>query len=220
MTDQIPAIRTADRDGDGPAKRRRRPALSCVECHSRKVRCDRNKPCGACTRVRSTTCTFRPQRAGVRSRSPALASASASGSNEEDHERSARSFPHSAAPTNEFDAMVNRHVAPGIFGEYGQPRLHPLPADRPSLRLNSRTAPEDSALIDTLLDRIRNLERQHGAPDSRPTATELPSRHDSGPGQFLKSKFYGQSHWMNAIEPVSQHPTLLLQLMRLYLFAY
>jgi hypothetical protein len=220
MPDQTPIIRTADRDGDGPAKRRRRPALSCVECRTRKVRCDRNKPCGACTRVRSSTCTFRPQRAGVRARSPAVASASASGSSEQDQGHSARPSPHPSAPTNEFDAIINRYVAPGIFGEHGQPRLHPLPVDRPSLRPNARTAPEDPALIGCLLDRIRSLERQNGTPESRPTSTEVFSRHDSGPGQFLKSKFYGQSHWMNAIEPVSQHSKIMLRLKRRDLCTY
>ena len=204
MTEQTPTIRTADKDGEGPAKRRRRPALSCVECRSRKVRCDREKPCGACTRIRSTTCTYRPQRPGVRETSPAAMSVSASGSNDQDHGNSARSSPQPSAPSNEFDLMVNRYVAPGIFGENGKPKLKPLSADRPSLNLNSSSEAGESALISSLLRRIHSLESKDAARKGRLRSVDLPIREGLGTttGQFVKSKFYGQSHWMNALEPV------------------
>ena len=39
------------------SKRRRRPALSCIECRRRKIRCDRNDPCTHCISVR-IQCTF------------------------------------------------------------------------------------------------------------------------------------------------------------------
>lgn len=35
-------------------RKRRRPALSCVQCRQRKVRCDRGLPCGPCVRARSS----------------------------------------------------------------------------------------------------------------------------------------------------------------------
>ncbi|KAH7376723.1 hypothetical protein B0T11DRAFT_272835 [Plectosphaerella cucumerina] len=35
-----------------PPRRRRRPALSCLECRRRKIRCDRANPCGHCTLVK------------------------------------------------------------------------------------------------------------------------------------------------------------------------
>jgi hypothetical protein len=203
MTEQAPAIRTAEKDDEGPAKRRRRPALSCVECRSRKVRCDRGKPCGACTRIRSQTCTFRPQRAGVRESSPGATSASAIGSNGPDHRISARASPQAPASSNQFDLIVNRYVAPGIFGEHGRSQLHPLPTNRPSFSLNSCSNSGDSVLVGNLLERIRSLESKGALIESRPTSTVLPVRQASGPGQFIKSRFYGQSHWMNAIEPVS-----------------
>ncbi|BCR83248.1 uncharacterized protein ACHE_10650A [Aspergillus chevalieri] len=37
---------------DFTPRKRRRPALSCVQCRQRKVRCDRAFPCGPCTRAR------------------------------------------------------------------------------------------------------------------------------------------------------------------------
>jgi hypothetical protein len=202
MTEETPVIRTADKDGDGPAKRRRRPALSCVECRSRKVKCDREKPCGACTRVQSTTCTYRPLRAGFGKRSPVTPSVSASGSKDQNHRGSVRSSPHPSAPSNQFDVMVNTYVAPGIFGEHGRPKLQPLPADRPYLNLNSRAKSSDTAVISHLLERIRVLENERTSTEDPSASIELPVRQDSDNGQFIKAKFYGQSHWMNAIDPV------------------
>jgi hypothetical protein len=49
--------------GPTEPRRRRRPALSCVECRRRKVRCDRNSPCGQCRAHKSTVCTYAVDRA-------------------------------------------------------------------------------------------------------------------------------------------------------------
>ncbi len=38
-------------------RRRRRPALSCIECRRRKIKCDRNEPCTNCVTAK-TQCTF------------------------------------------------------------------------------------------------------------------------------------------------------------------
>ena len=34
-----------------PPRKRRRPAFSCVQCRRRKVKCDREEPCGPCSRL-------------------------------------------------------------------------------------------------------------------------------------------------------------------------
>ncbi|KAJ5917123.1 hypothetical protein N7466_010677 [Penicillium verhagenii] len=45
-------------DNSGPRKRRR-PALSCVSCRRRKVKCDRKTPCGQCMLLpNSKSCTY------------------------------------------------------------------------------------------------------------------------------------------------------------------
>ncbi|KAF6825589.1 hypothetical protein CPLU01_10167 [Colletotrichum plurivorum] len=41
-----------------PIRRRRRPALSCLECRRRKIKCDRNEPCAHCVATRNR-CTYR-----------------------------------------------------------------------------------------------------------------------------------------------------------------
>lgn len=202
MTDEAPIILIAEKDGDGPAKRRRRPALSCVECRSRKVRCDREKPCGACVRVKSMTCTYRPQRAGFRSGSPVATSVSVSGSNDQDQRDSARSSPQPSTTSNELDSLVNKYIAPGILGEHGTLTLGPLRADRPSFRLNTGRPSGDSQLIDSLLQRIRRLESGATGETTSPENVGPSTRADGETGQFAKSKFYGPSHWMNAMDPV------------------
>jgi hypothetical protein len=41
-----------------PPRKRRRPALSCVECRRRKIKCDRRMPCSHCMQLRSTLCAY------------------------------------------------------------------------------------------------------------------------------------------------------------------
>jgi hypothetical protein len=65
MTEDLPVLQTALSDG-GLTRRARRPALSCAECRLPKVKCDRNKPCGAGIRTKSDKCTYRPLRAAFR----------------------------------------------------------------------------------------------------------------------------------------------------------
>jgi hypothetical protein len=206
-----PTIQCADTDGNGPAKRRRRPALSCVECRMRKVKCDRAKPCGACTKIKSATCTFRPTRPGIRSerseRSPED-DTSTGHSNDQEQEYLPRSSPQPSGPSDDFDAMMNRYVAPGLLGECGG-KLKPLPTDRPSFNLNSQSDSAQASIISSLLDRIHGLEEKLASVtlNDQPKSRTPPRRESSGAtsGQFVKSKFYGESHWINAIDPVSEH---------------
>jgi len=39
-------------------RKRRRPALACAQCRHRKVKCDRNSPCGQCTQRKLDSCTY------------------------------------------------------------------------------------------------------------------------------------------------------------------
>ncbi len=181
----------------------------------RKVKCDREKPCGACTRIKSATCTFRPSRPGIRSesqRSPGD-DTSTSHSNDHDQEPTARSYQQLSGPSNDFGAMINPYVAPGLLGERdGELRL--LPVDRPSFSLNSHSDSAQASIISDLLDRIHGLEEKLASAtlNERLRSNTSPRQDSSGgtSGQFVKSKFYGQSHWINAINPVSGIYPLLL----------
>jgi hypothetical protein len=39
-------------------RKRHRPALACAPCRRRKVKCDRNSPCGQCMQRKSDLCTY------------------------------------------------------------------------------------------------------------------------------------------------------------------
>ncbi|RDW57165.1 hypothetical protein BP6252_13813 [Coleophoma cylindrospora] len=41
-----------------PLRKRRRSALSCIECRRRKIKCDRNSPCSHCKQSRGITCVY------------------------------------------------------------------------------------------------------------------------------------------------------------------
>lgn len=101
--------------------------------------------------------------------------------------------------------MVNTYVAPGIFCEHERPKLKPLPSSTLGVDLGSRPQSGEASLIPGLLQRIHDLECKERANAVRIDGTTLPPGASAGvvTGQFIKSKFYGQSHWMNAIEPVS-----------------
>lgn len=55
-------------------QRRRRPALSCVECRRRKVKCDRSHPCKPCT-THSITCSYKVYKNSSALPQPAIAPA-------------------------------------------------------------------------------------------------------------------------------------------------
>tara|TARA_R110002003_G_scaffold1005_3_gene21974 strand:+ start:9751 stop:11961 length:2211 start_codon:yes stop_codon:yes gene_type:complete len=78
-----------------------------------------------------------------------------------------------------------------------------LPAHRPNLTLNSHSESGQSAVIASLLERIRTLENREAAQydQSQSTNLTIPEGPGNPTGRFIKSKFYGQSHWVNAIEP-------------------
>ena len=42
-----------------PPRKRRRPALSCIECRRRKIKCDRNMPCNHCTQSKNAACSYK-----------------------------------------------------------------------------------------------------------------------------------------------------------------
>lgn len=42
-----------------PIRKRRRPALSCIECRRRKIKCDRNNPCNHCKQTKNAVCVYK-----------------------------------------------------------------------------------------------------------------------------------------------------------------
>jgi hypothetical protein len=170
MTELLPCVARADADGGGPPKRARRPALSCIECRMRKVKCDRKEPCGACIRIKSEKCTYRPTRPGIR-RDAEKPPSVQENRNISD---SARSSLQSSLSTQETPSCLSSHLETG-----------------PS-ELIAALLKENERLRSTINDSAS------GEGDIRAISDIIPDL----PGTFQKSKFFGQSHWMNALEPV------------------
>ncbi|KAF2449807.1 hypothetical protein P171DRAFT_405342 [Karstenula rhodostoma CBS 690.94] len=169
MGDRIPALHHADTDGTGPV-RRRRPALSCVECRKRKVKCDRARPCGPCTRIQSPTCTYRPHPWNDERvspvRRPRPVAATSTGASTQDG-------PHSPTSGRSNDSHADME--------------------------------KKDETIHQLVDRVRQLESTLGSYSrSLPSEPDLrvgPTNTQPTAGHFVKSKFYGESHWVNVLEP-------------------
>lgn len=199
MHEQPPSVSQALTDGDGRVKRRRRPALSCVECRLRKVRCDRAKPCGACIRTGSERCTYRSAQAATRTASEKSSDATPGSRN--DNRSPAQSSFHEYGPT------VSWYNATGLEGAQAQSDYSSSAARRSSVDVSSCAEGRAALLVKALLTENERL---------RSATTENPTHEDSTrpisdiitdiPGTFQKSKFFGQSHWMNAMEPVSTSP--------------
>ena len=174
-------------------KKRRRPALSCVECRKRKVKCDRNQPCGPCKRMNVSTCTYVPnQKPARRAASPAIASAGRSSLT--------TASPCQTRPLSEFDSLLDRYLAPGL--------LNPQSEKDDDLETESRVRgnpQEPLSLIKALASRVRALEEKMEPESDRSDARlALPPRTVAvDPKNTVKSRFYGESHWMNSVEPVS-----------------
>ncbi|KAF2712893.1 hypothetical protein K504DRAFT_423060 [Pleomassaria siparia CBS 279.74] len=197
METHQPSLQLANTDGTGPRKRRR-TALSCVECRRRKVKCNRERPCGPCSKTKSPTCTFRPN--SRITPQPTIAPDVAHPRSGSQHGSSLSSSKTNQDNTCDTDAILNRYIAPGTLGVHGNSTLGPLSVS------NYDSSSQSSALtIRTLSARVNDLEGKLAALSnggSSKNISYLARNSPSAPaGQFIKSKFYGESHWMNCIEP-------------------
>lgn len=188
MDEQLPSVSQAVTD-DGRVKRRRRPALSCVECRMRKVKCDRMKPCGACIKIKSERCTYRSARSGIR------AASSKSSDVTPDDRSPNQSSSHEHGPI--FDRCN------GTRHEEAQSRSY-FTAKTSSVDTGSCAEGRATSLVSVLLsenERVRTATT--GYPIREDATRSISDIVTDVPGTFQKSKFFGQSHWMNAMEPVS-----------------
>jgi hypothetical protein len=206
-----------------PVKKRRRPALACEECRRRKVRCDRTIPCSNCVRSKTVSCTYSPlhpppsisRRANREGQFSPPYSTSASGSEVSSGTQAITEPPvlELAAPLESCASTPPlRPTAPPFFS-------------RPSaVDVNSPVQERDSetSIIESLTGRIHQLEgqlvqaqllhqrRQQHDEDVLRYLAEAPSgRHDretlptESKGVLSKTRFFGQSHWMNHADFVS-----------------
>lgn len=174
-------------------KKRRRPALSCETCRRRKVKCDRNQPCGQCLQTKTASCSYSLIRPGVPRRTRnTISSASFSGLSSTEIPNRARSIPSSS----------NTHASSVRLSPSS---TQPSNTTRPSSYSSSIVEPSESHQRETihskvLLERIRNLEEQLAISKSEGKSKSLSSIQDTTPktlgGTISKTRFFGGSHWM------------------------
>ena len=188
-----------------PQRKRRRPALACEQCRRRKVKCDRSSPCDQCTKTKSDICTYVPDdrtspRVGMRrvGISHPLGSRSASplGGGE------SPTYTEMLSTITAFDPRVNQVPNSGISTVY---------TESPS---RERGGDSTFSLEQSLMDRVKSLEQRlsdaSSSRSSEPTVLSPVTTQDSRPsttpslkGVFSKTRFFGQSHWMNNAQQVS-----------------
>ncbi|OTB03859.1 hypothetical protein M426DRAFT_321349 [Hypoxylon sp. CI-4A] len=192
-------------------RRRRRPALSCVSCRRSKIRCDRNLPCGACVRSKHRTCVYEPQ-GPMLPRQSDISSGSAGPHQPTD---GVSGLDSETAVSPVANGPTNAHHGDGFHEENSTVSLTgSTPVDSTSSQVH-----EPSFDVKSLLDRIRELERRleestghHASPRN---VTRTPNNppdpiaiypsylagelHTMSKSVMSKTRYLGQSHWMNQI---------------------
>ena len=185
------------------SRKRRRPALSCAQCRRRKIKCDRNTPCAQCTQSKSsTTCSYSPDDAAA----PVNRRVNAADL------PVAYSTPISLGSLDRASNNSGVRVSGSSINHPSSPRAVPLvenaqyggrsPWKEPTVQgFHSESTVQD------LRDRIHKLEQLLSESKSRQPADsrDVSSVAETAPhlrGSLSKTRFFGQSHWMNFIDQV------------------
>lgn len=202
----------------GAPRKRRRPAKSCDQCRTRKVRCDLNHPCGPCQRARSDlACSYRE---GVRDaqHSPTTNDLIVPQSNLEEI-RSPNDRVALLPPETRVRILSPEQEAPLVTGRSEEPtlkdlheRLAFLENQLPSLRQTTGNQQQPLENSQNLLGRIKSLEEQICSLDSN---IQHKSLHRGSTDLVIppitprlravpqKTKLYGPTHWLHTAEHVN-----------------
>ena len=173
-----------------PARKRRRPALSCIECRRRKVKCDRNFPCNHCVSSKHVSCTY-DESAGILRES-----------------RVSPSF--SASPiVDSRQAGAIEIPGPIIPGPYTTIQIPNTSYGTPNAVVDGSNSAQQN--VRELTDRVHKLE--HLLHESMRSQGNLTTNSRTAPhmrGSMSKARLFGQSHWMSLFEHVCLFLTLIL----------
>ncbi|KAL5588801.1 hypothetical protein ACKRZS_013535 [Fusarium odoratissimum] len=167
-------------------KKRRRPALSCEQCRRRKIRCDRSLPCVNCVKSKISPCTYAPTHIPASRAKKGTGHAGASDSNSQVPARSAPAIGSTQrqSPSNSSARRTSSSI--------------------PSSTVGSNS---DASTVDALAARVKELEQKlaESCYITQPAEDKFIQPDDqeaeSAPmkGTVSKTRFFGQSHWMNGI---------------------
>jgi len=203
-----------------PPRKRRRPALSCVECRRRKIKCDRNDPCTQCTMSKSASCTYKDGYPGPdHSIKPAVSDPIPVKPNGDLGGCGVTTLPFTngislSQDTRSLDSSTR--TVPLFEGSHSNSTTLYSPS------VGSTEEPQPEQNVQVLLKRVKKLEEtldtvSRGNP--APQWTSLSSIDCAGSstsffgshvkisvpelrGSVSKTRLFGQSHWMSAFEHV------------------
>ncbi|KAJ4174662.1 hypothetical protein NW754_005082 [Fusarium falciforme] len=168
-----------------PEKKRRRPALSCEQCRRRKIRCDRSLPCVNCIKAKISPCTYAPT-----------------------HIPASRARRTTAGQAGGGD--VPARSAPVTSTQGHSPTTNARPGRSPSsVQSSTMGSASGASTVDALAARVRELEQKlaetcHITHPAEDKLVECEQREEEEPapmkGTVSKTRFFGQSHWMNGAD--------------------
>jgi len=189
-------------------RKRRRPALSCVQCRRRKVKCDRKSPCTQCAQYNNTTCIYDD---------PEVRLAGTSTHTQTLHDTSPI-LPQNdvyglSHPTNAFSFNTPIQRGPRSL-EIRSPTANALWGSAPSAEYPHSHhhasessvgpgTPQSEASIQELKERLRKLEELVSSSVnyvSKPIETEPKPDDPKLKGSLDKTRFFGMNHWMHPDE--------------------
>lgn len=167
-----------------PPRKRRRPALSCEQCRKRKIKCDREYPCGQCQQSKTATCSYSPD--SVPPASSHVDKYQSSLPRLTDRSRDFETFPLHSEHISRLPGVVrSERRAPGV-SRYSH--------------TESETRSQQG-----LLDRIQNLEKKLASTNRdsmrHPKEKEVVKtgfEQKELNGTVSKTRFFGSSHWMHS----------------------
>ncbi|KAH1489173.1 hypothetical protein KXX42_001451, partial [Aspergillus fumigatus] len=195
-----------------PPRKRRRPPKSCDPCRRRKVRCDREVPCGPCQRARTSLhCFYRP---AVTARSPSTdedcrltASCGPEGHTPPPQAVDLQTKIRPAAPTAQSQPQGPNYDQTKIIQDLQnrvrrlEEQLFDLPLSKGAIGPNPSVSP--SQALRHLHDRVRGAEQQL-SDASRPSPSvngwTIPATLPRLRIAPNNTKLFGPSHWLHTAE--------------------
>ncbi|KAI1109612.1 hypothetical protein F5Y14DRAFT_22786 [Nemania sp. NC0429] len=189
-------------------RRRQRPMLACISCRRSKIRCDRQSPCGACVRSRHKTCVFET------SGDPALRRSGTSPTTSDPSLRPADSQRRSDSDLGPVTPPSSTHTVRDHRHCHGQKNLsHAPPPLEPDATRPASPILDANGVLDSLFQLERRADESVTPQDSQENSNQRVSRcedqliesylaadvHTMSRGVVSKTRYFGQSHWMNGI---------------------
>ena len=205
-----------------PPRKRRRPALSCVECRRRKIKCDRNDPCSQCTQAKVASCTYKDGYPGPsNSHAAKLGSPAPSAPLNGDLAPAGLVIPF--APATQSTSADQSRSLKEPWGRtvplFNASHSSATTLYSPSASIGSAEEPQPEHNVQVLLDRVKKLEDTLNTVSSGKIDPPWASFSTIGNettffgeadrlqvpglrGSISKTRLFGQSHWMCAFEHV------------------